>query len=104
QTGNGGTLQARRQRQTRIRRYLGYIFSSLLGRVLRGALFRLSRPLIGAPCRLQGAPQPWRAPPRLCESQEKHLKDCFTRTRAFAIALALGGVPGSGNSDGSLLN
>src|SRR5262249_5892871 len=27
---NGGTLQARRQRQTRIRRYLGYIFSSLL--------------------------------------------------------------------------
>src|SRR5215831_17861300 len=29
-TGNGGTLQARRQRQTRIRRYLGYIFSSLL--------------------------------------------------------------------------
>src|SRR5215471_11381248 len=30
-TGNGGTLQARRQRQTRIRRYLGYIFSSLLG-------------------------------------------------------------------------
>jgi hypothetical protein len=29
---NGGTLQARRQRQTRKRRYLGYIFSSLLGR------------------------------------------------------------------------
>jgi hypothetical protein len=31
-TGNGGALQARRQRQTRIRRYLGYIFSSLLDR------------------------------------------------------------------------
>jgi Peptidase U49 len=30
-TGNGGTLQARRQRPSRIRRYLGYIFSSLLG-------------------------------------------------------------------------
>jgi peptide subunit release factor 1 (eRF1) len=28
----------------------------------------------------------------------------FSNKRAFAIALALGGVPGSGNSDGSLLN
>jgi hypothetical protein len=27
----------------------------------------------------------------------------FSNKRAFAIALALGGVPGSGNSDGSLL-
>src|SRR5262249_35300064 len=78
QTGNGGTLQARRQRQTPKRRYLGYIFSSLLGRLGR---YRVRRLPLRCP-----RPQPPRALASGSQRVQRHSQPSAARVQFWPVA------------------